>query len=410
MRRHSILFKINIVFAVAFAAVAVLTVATALFHARDEHRELFRGVHRIMKVLPPPQWVAQRAQLDTLAASHGIEIVGEPEKSRILASARPDGPPDMDPDFLPPLRPLREGGQPMLQFHDAHGDLLFRQVEGEERSLPLLPLLLVGVLGLLVVLYVLIRRSLAPLELLRTQIRTFGEGEPEKPRSQGRDEISTIYREFYRSAMRVRAMEEARRLFLRNVMHELNTPVAKGRIIAAMVEDRNKPILENIFERLEFLIRSLADTEKISSGSYEVKLHTYRVADIVDHALDLLFEEGGAIACDGCEAALVCDFELMSLAFKNLIDNALKYGSNAAVRVEKGSVHFSSVAAALEAPLKHYTEPFVKGEYEQLGSGFGLGLYIVSEVLERQGYLLGYAHHEGVNVFTVERRKCHADR
>ena len=54
---------------------------------------------------------------------------------------------------------------------------------------------------------------------------------------------------------------------------------------------------------------------------------------------------------------------------------------------------------ALEYPLTYYTEPFSQGE--KRSAGFGLGLYIVSAILEKIDYSLDYRYEDGKNVFIL---------
>ncbi len=407
MNRHSILFKVNIIFAVAVAAVLVIAVAVTMIADRAEQHRLFERMRGVMHVIPPPLWNVAPEQLDALAESHGLEVVRGDEKRRVLATAEQLRARGDDRRFAPRLRLLEAEDVRYLYYRDPLAEGLFRERAEPAELASLLPLLLGAVVVLLSILYYTVRKSLAPIQELRQQIRAFGEGNLVVPQENGRrDEISVLYREFYKSAMKIRSLTEARRLFLRNIMHELNTPVAKGRLVAAMVEDANQPILENIFDRLDLLIRELANVEKISSGNYRLKTGHYRVIEIVDHAKDLLFLDDG-IDCAVTTETITCDFEMMALAFKNLMDNSLKYGHEPAIAMEEGRIHFSSAGAPLEHGLEHYTEAFVKGQEEGSG-GFGLGLYIVNEILRRQGFGLRYTYGEGRNDFIIEKRETAA--
>ena len=91
----------------------------------------------------------------------------------------------------------------------------------------------------------------------------------------------------------------------------------------------------------------------------------------------------------------------MSLVIKNLIDNAMKYGTGECVmvRTNYNIIEIISEGPALEHELSYYTEPF--SQAEKRSSGFGLGLYIVHNILEKLGYRLGYKYEEGRNAFMV---------
>ncbi|MBL1244361.1 MAG: hypothetical protein COA39_008230 [Sulfurimonas sp.] len=73
--------------------------------------------------------------------------------------------------------------------------------------------------------------------------------------------------EFNNAAKKISALIESRNLFLRNIMHELKTPITKGRFSVEMLEDtKHKERLLNIFIRMDSLINEMALVEEISSG------------------------------------------------------------------------------------------------------------------------------------------------
>ena len=64
-------------------------------------------------------------------------------------------------------------------------------------------------------------------------------------------------------------------------------------------------------------------------------------------------------------------------------------------------ISFSSTGDALKYPLSHYTDAFRKGDGFGSARGFGLGLYIVKEILQKHGMELSYRHSEGRNIFSI---------
>jgi two-component system OmpR family sensor kinase len=99
--------------------------------------------------------------------------------------------------------------------------------------------------------------------------------------------------------------------------------------------------------------------------------------------------------------ALTTDKKLLALAIKNLIDNGFKYGKENYVRLQtnNGNIEILSKGDRLEHDLSYYTEPF--SQAEKRSAGFGLGLYIVNNIVKKLGYKLDYEYRDGYNVFVI---------
>jgi two-component system OmpR family sensor kinase len=261
-----------------------------------------------------------------------------------------------------------------------------------------------AVLLFLSMMYWLLRRSLEPLKELQRDIELYGEGKlktfevtPKK------DEVSLVANAFYKVVEKLQRLKASRTLFIRNVFHELNTPVTKGKLIAEIVEDEKlKPTLDSIFTRLNILLKELAQVEQITSQSMALNKVQIPLYELVDESKELLFIEE-EIPNNITNQTLYADFSMMSLVFKNLIDNGFKYGSNVNIDVkEEGSIAFISDGEPLRYELSHYTEAFSRGDGLQNTKGFGLGLYIVSEILQKHKMRLTYSHENGKNIFSIQ--------
>ena len=190
---------------------------------------------------------------------------------------------------------------------------------------------------------------------------------------------------------------------MRNVMHELKTPIAKGRISAEMVQDpKQKARFQNIFIRLEQLINELAMIEEASSGFGHKNVGTYRVVDIIDQAIDqsMIDPEKVKVEVQSSER-MQCDFTMMATVVKNLIDNGIKYSPDkqVCIRMHDGELLFENRGEKLRHPLRFYVEPFTKEQPAR--NSFGLGLYLVDAILQAHGLQLAYEHEEGVNRFYI---------
>ncbi|MBR6952498.1 MAG: sensor histidine kinase, partial [Campylobacter sp.] len=108
-----------------------------------------------------------------------------------------------------------------------------------------------AVLITLLVTYIFTIRKIKPLRKLKREINKFANGDLNiKDVSVGNNEISDVSKAFYDSVMQIKKLNESRHLFLRNIMHELKTPITKGRIATEMIEEsKNKDRLISVFER-----------------------------------------------------------------------------------------------------------------------------------------------------------------
>lgn len=258
---------------------------------------------------------------------------------------------------------------------------------------------------LIIMLYMWIIRSLRPLSVLKNKIQTFSQGNLNiSCKSDKKDEIAEVANEFDHAVEMIRELLQSRQLFLRAIMHELKTPIGKGRLVSEMLPDeKNRTRMHSIFERLNLLIDEFARIEKITSKNFELSIKPYKASDLVEASEDLLMFENPyqyvsiQIMKD---FQLDVDFELFTLTLKNLFDNGIKYSTDKHIKVtiDEGSITIENRGEALKEPLQEYFKPFHASK-----KGLGLGLYIVKSILDIHKMELEYTHKDGVNAFIVKK-------
>lgn len=257
---------------------------------------------------------------------------------------------------------------------------------------------------ILLIVYLIVIRKLAPLSALRMKIRKFGEGQMDiSTATDKKDEIAEVANEFDSTIKKINNLNASRKLFLRNIMHELKTPLTKGRIAAEMLEEsKNKTRLVDVFERMDTLIEQLGKIEQLISGYLEIRKTEFRFIDVLEHVQDLLMMDRTCIDINRADLILKADFELFSIAVKNLVDNGLKYSQDKKVSIDirEQSVYFISKGPCLKEALEFYTKPFSRDNTNK--QGMGLGLYITSEILAKHGFSLRYECREEGNCFIIE--------
>ena len=257
---------------------------------------------------------------------------------------------------------------------------------------------------LIIMLYFWVIRSLRPLTELKNKIKKFSEGDLNiQCHSDKKDEIAEVANEFDHAVTMIRELLQSRQLFLRAIMHELKTPIAKGRLMSEMLPDeKSKQRMHGIFERLNPLIDEFAKIEKITSKNFDLNLKPYKMSDLVEGSIDLLMVEHPErlVSIDIQKDYIVkADFELFTLVMKNLLDNALKYSTDkhVIVRIDTDHVDIINKGEKLPEPLENYFKPFHTSK-----GGLGLGLYIVKSILDIHHMELLYDYREGKNIFTVK--------
>ncbi|UPT77942.1 ArsS family sensor histidine kinase [Sulfurovum sp. XGS-02] len=256
---------------------------------------------------------------------------------------------------------------------------------------------------LIIFLYLWIMKSLQPLSTLKSQIITFSKGNLDiECKSDKEDEIAEVANEFDHAVTMIRELLHSRQLFLRAIMHELKTPIAKGRLVSEMLEDeKNKARMHSIFERLNLLIDEFAKIEQITSKNFELTIKTYKMSDLLEASEDMLMiENPKRLITTNIEKdySVSVDFELFTLVIKNLLDNGIKYSTDKhiTVTIDGSSLKIKNRGEALPEPLENYFKPFHASK-----KGLGLGLYIVKSILDIHHMELHYQHEDGENIFTL---------
>lgn len=259
---------------------------------------------------------------------------------------------------------------------------------------------------LLVWFLIFLRKKLKPLLILKDNIILLSQGNFSiSTKIAGNDEISQVANEFDNAIKQLRQLRESRNLFLRNIMHELKTPITKGKLVTDMYDDcERKLILIRVFQRLEYLLSEFAKIEELTSGKINLQKDHYPAYDLIEQAFDILLLDNDKINLfDNHDLFLNVDFELFSIALKNLIDNAILYNinGNPEIFIEKNYIRIVNKGEKLKKDIEDYYKPF-NHEYEDSSSGLGLGLYISNNIIKIHNFKLEYEYLDGYHNFVIK--------
>ncbi len=250
--------------------------------------------------------------------------------------------------------------------------------------------------------FVLILQRLRPLIRLRRKIALFGNGDLNISfKTSGSDEIALVSNELESTREKINSLLESRTLFLRNIMHELKTPIAKGTIATQMLNTtKQRDRFSSIFGRLESLVNEFALIEEVTSINDKSDFNEYRLVDIIDGAIDMAMVDRDRVGVNvDATVKIVANYRLYTTAVKNMIDNGIKYSPDSYVEILmiKDELSFESKGACISNPLQFYIEPFTKDNPSK--NSFGLGLYLVDSILKAHEQVLAHEYHNGLNRF-----------
>jgi two-component system OmpR family sensor kinase len=250
--------------------------------------------------------------------------------------------------------------------------------------------------------FFLILQKLRPLIRLRKKIALFGDGDLSVSfKIKGSDEIALVANELEAAREKISTILESRTLFLRNIMHELKTPIAKGTIATQMLDSqKQRDRFTSIFGRLESLIEEFAMIEEVTTLNSETNFQEYRLIDIIDGAIDMAMVERNLVKVNiPASQKIFANYRLYTTAIKNMIDNGIKYSPDSCVEIvmRNDELCFESKGERLKNSLKYYIEPFTKDNPSK--NSFGLGLYLVDSILKAHNQVLAHEYDNGINRF-----------
>ncbi len=413
MNRHSIFFKLNLIFLFAIGALIALFAMMVREIESQEMRMLEKKAVKyeadIRKII-----IQYGKSLQKRLKEHGYTPIPHPEEINVNLRPIFQPPP---PSFSPALRERIEDGR--LRIYRDNERIYFELVGPKSSRMVAAPIEVYrpkwiaiffgGMTGIIILLYWTLRRSLIPLKTLAKQIKRFGEGEMNiSTRSKNRDEIAFVANQFDAAVKKINAMKEARTLFMRNIMHELKTPITKGKLSVALLKDEQEAkILQRAFARMEHLIHEMAEMEMITSQALDLNLAECDFNSLVKDAVNLLFIEDDRVHIECKPCRLKADYNMMVIVLKNLMDNAIKYGEGGSVYIDykKGILEVKNRGEPMSKNFKKLTEPFCKDANGLRKESFGLGLYIVKSILDAHGATLSHRYEKGWHIFSIEGLK-----
>jgi hypothetical protein len=233
----------------------------------------------------------------------------------------------------------------------------------------------------------------------------------------------------------IKEQEQQKDFFISMASHELKTPITsiKGyvQLLQMTYESGADTFLKNSLKvidkqiiSLTTLISDLLDVSKIKSGSLVLNKQHFQVTEMIQEVINQIqhiHPDYEIQFTNIVPADLYADKERMSQVLINFLTNAVKYSPNAKRITVTNAIEGSNLLVAVQdsgigiskADQEKIFERFyrVEGKNEKTFPGFGIGLFIASEIVRRHHGKIGVRSEPGKGsefYFTVPIEKIAA--
>ncbi|MDD0843097.1 sensor histidine kinase [Pseudomonas sp. Gutcm_11s] len=233
------------------------------------------------------------------------------------------------------------------------------------------------------------------------------------------DEFGVLARDFNRMGSRLQDLIGSQRQLLRDVSHELRSPLARLRVALALAERAEPAQREQLWgrltqecDRLEALIAEILALARLDAdpGTPQPVDLRQLLDGLLEDAALAAPEQQLQVRMDSRPVALQGWPDMLGRALDNLLRNALRFnpaGQPIEVEVtpQAERLHIAVRDHGPGAPaeiIEHLGEPFFRAPHQD-APGHGLGLAIARRAAERHGGKLLLANHpQGGFVATLE--------
>jgi two-component system sensor histidine kinase CpxA len=235
---------------------------------------------------------------------------------------------------------------------------------------------------------------------------------------QRNDEFGQLALDMDEMARRLQVAQQANQRLLRDVSHELRSPLARLRVALEIARNKDKSLvvhelnrIELESERLEKLVDEVLSLLRESAGPPELGLSHFDLAEMLRDLVETVNYE----ICDGREPidlqltpplSLDADRELLWRVFENLLRNALIHSGDAdGIRISAQQISGKEIQVRVqdsgpgiaEVHIKRIFEPFYRVDEARTSSsgGHGLGLAIAASAVRRHGGRISASNRQG---------------
>lgn len=256
----------------------------------------------------------------------------------------------------------------------------------------LLVLSVAAALLMTLIAFIFLRNQLRPIRRLARAAEAFGRGQSMPLRVSGSTEVRAASQAFLDMRARIEAQIEQRTLMLSGVSHDLRTPLTRARLALSLME--GEPEAEALgadLAQMEALIDRYLDFVRDGAAESETLVD---LPALVAEQVAWAVRSGAAVSLrpvEGPAPMVRLRPALFGRALNNLIGNALRYGGQAELWIERvpGGIAVCIEDSGPGIPAERREEalrPFARLDGgRRADGGVGLGLAIVADAIRSHG-------------------------
>jgi two-component system OmpR family sensor kinase len=232
-----------------------------------------------------------------------------------------------------------------------------------------------------------------------------------------KDELAVLARDFDAMADQLRANRAGITRLLRDISHELRSPLARMRLAVGLARHpaadlpRQLERLEREIERLDSLISQVLKLARLHGSDAAVEREKFDLDEVIEDVVRDANFEGAVKGCQvllagAARATVNGNRELLSSAIENVLRNAVRYSPNGAavdVSIERPDSAGLAIVIRDRGPgvpdgdLQRIFEPFyrVAESRDRDTGGEGIGLAITAQVMKAHGGSAAAANRAG---------------
>ncbi|MCD7851218.1 MAG: ATP-binding protein [Parabacteroides sp.] len=295
----------------------------------------------------------------------------------------------------------------------------------------LLVLFVIGLSLLFVSGYILARASLKPIRDIVREAETITAHHIDRrlPVKNEKDELGELSTTFNALLERLEASFNSQKMFVRNVSHEMRTPLAAliAELDLALQKERTgeqyRKAMQNALQdagRMNKLIDGLLNLAKADYQKEQIKMQEIRLDELLldvrefilrahpDYHIELLFEQEDAD--DDNLITVQGNLYLLNIAFSNLIENNCKYSADKSsfiqisfwdkwtiVRLSDDGIGMS------ETDKQNLFTLFYRGDQENKVAEHGIGMALAQKIIHlHQGNIAVHSEYGKGTTFVIE--------